>query len=88
MMTSVPGAAGGSKLLSDIVAEKRKTQMPHVRTIMDAVAEIKSEDPDSIITAYMVRRAINEGRLPAVRSGRAIYVDVAAVRRFLAGSLE
>ncbi len=59
--------------------------LPRVRSLQDAAEEIRREDPDTPVTPYMLRRAVKEGRLPAVRSGRAIYVSIDAVRDWLLG---
>lgn len=64
---------------------RRSGRLPRVRSLADAVAEIREEDPGTVVTVYMLRRAIKEGRLRAVRSGRALYVSTDAVRAWLEG---
>lgn len=67
---------------------KNKTQpLPHVRNIRDTVKEIKTIDPASAVSEYMIRRAIKEGRLPCIMSGRNIYVNVAVVREYMHGTI-
>ncbi len=57
--------------------------LPRVRTIPEAVAELRAEDPQTAVTPYFVRQAIASGRLPAIKAGRKILVSLDALSDFL-----
>lgn len=86
MMIDPLPAYDNPPLPAEIIAGRRREgTLPRVRSLQDAAEEIRREDPDTPVTPYMLRRAVKEGRLPAVRSGRAIYVSIDAVRDWLLG---
>lgn len=60
-------------------------EMPHVRGIKEALAEVRAADPDTRITEYAVRCAIKTGELPRCGSGRNIYIDVGELKKFMRG---
>lgn len=51
--------------------------LPRMRTVKEAVAEIKAIDPDTAVTFYQVRRLALQGVLPVVPAGnkRLICLD-------------
>lgn len=53
------------------------TMLPRMRTVREAVAEIKALDPDTAVTFYQVRRLALQGVLPVVPAGnkRLICLD-------------
>lgn len=62
----------------------RALEVPHMRYIADAVAELKAADPKSPVTVYMVRRLVKAGSLPSTPIGRRCLVDVAQLYDYLA----
>lgn len=54
------------------------TTLPRMRTVKEAVAEIKTIDPDTAVTFYQVRRLVLRGVLPTVSAGnkRLINLDL------------
>ena len=57
--------------------------LPRMRTVAEAVAELREEDPNTAVTPYFLRQAIASGRLPAVRAGRKILVNLETLSEFL-----
>ena len=49
--------------------------MRKVRTIREAIAEIKENDPHSAITEYAIRTLVNSGEISHIRRGRKILID-------------
>ncbi len=47
-----------------------------IRTMPEAVAELKKEDPDCAITYWTLRRMINDGTVPARKVGAKALVDL------------
>jgi hypothetical protein len=54
-----------------------------MRTVAEAVAELRAEDPGTAVTPYFVRQAIASGRLPAIKAGRKILVSLDILADFL-----
>ncbi len=61
--------------------------LPRMRTITEAVAELRAEDPQTAVTPYFIRCAIADGRLPAIKAGRKILVNLDALSAFLSLSV-
>ncbi len=57
--------------------------LPRMRTVAEAVAELRAVDPQTAVTPYFLRQAIASGRLPAVRAGRKILVNMDIFADFL-----
>lgn len=49
--------------------------MKKVRTIKEAITEIKELDPHSAITEYAIRTLVNNGEISHIRRGRKILID-------------
>lgn len=49
---------------------------PRMRTISEAVSEIRAQDPQTAVTAYRVRQLILTGSLPSVRAGNKYLIDL------------
>jgi len=52
------------------------TNTPRMRTILEAVAELKAADPGTAVTAHAVRRMIKAGELPHVRAGQKYLINM------------
>lgn len=59
-----------------------------VRTIEKAVEELRKQDPDTPVTAYMLRRWIKSGDLPTVKSGNKYLVNMEILTQYLKGNTE
>ena len=49
--------------------------MRKVRTIREAIAEIKENDPHSAITEYAIRTLVNNGEISHICRGRKFLID-------------
>lgn len=61
--------------------------LPKMRTIDEAIAEIKEQDPKSGVTKFAIRSAINKGELPSVSMGRKKLIDMENLGKWLVGCL-
>ena len=62
--------------------------MRRIRTIKQAVSEIKAVDPGSAISYHAIRTAILEGKIPATRAGCKYMIDLDLVMDYFAGGTE
>lgn len=60
-----------------------KNSFPRMRTIAEAVAEIRAADPDTAITPYRIRQLILCGILPSVRAGNKYLVNLDLLLEYL-----
>jgi len=58
--------------------------MRKIRNITNAVAEIKKADKDTALNDHMLRYWIKIGAIPAIRSGRRLFVDMDTLEEYLA----
>lgn len=56
---------------------------PRMRTISEAVSEIRAADPNSAVTPYRVRQLILSGVLPSVRAGNKYLIDLDVLIEYL-----
>ena len=56
-----------------------------LRTIDDAFAEIKSLDPNTAISAFLIRKMALQEKIRSVKTGCKLLVDVDSVIAFLRG---
>ena len=56
---------------------------PRMRTISEAVSEIRAADPNSAVTPYRVRQLILSGVLPSVRAGNKYLVNLDLLLEYL-----
>ena len=59
--------------------------MKMIRTIPAAVSYYKENDPDTHISEYIIRRLIQQGKIPAVKNGRSFLVAIESIDEFFAG---
>lgn len=57
--------------------------MARIRTINQAYNLIKFDDPDTAISEFLIRRMVLEGKIPAIKTGNRLYVDVDVVQKFI-----
>lgn len=60
---------------------------PRMRTIKQAIAELKAADSSTAFTESALRRAITSGDIPHIRAGNKILVNLDTVERYLSGEL-
>ena len=53
-----------------------KNSFPRMRTISEAISEIRAADPNSGITPYRIRQLILCGILPSVRAGNKYLLNL------------
>lgn len=53
-----------------------KFSFPRMRTISEAISEIRAADPNSAITPYRIRQLILCGILPSVRAGNKYLINL------------
>lgn len=64
-----------------------KSALPKVRGIEGVIKELKKDDPDCPFTVHALRKAIKNGSIPVVMSGRKIFVNMNSVYDYLRGSV-
>lgn len=56
--------------------------MKKIRTIRQAVTEIKEADPNSAISEHALRRIVNAGKIPHIREGNKFLIDLDKVYEY------
>lgn len=46
------------------------------RTIPAALREVKKQDPDGAVSAYMLRKMVKEGKISHLMNGHQILIDM------------
>ena len=59
--------------------------IPKIRTIAEAIEEIKRLDPETAITARFIKEGIADGKIPIIRVGNKVLVNMASIFAFLEG---
>ena len=59
--------------------------IPKIRTISEAIEEIKRLDPETAITARFIKEGIADGKIPIIRVGNKVLVNMANIFTFLEG---
>ena len=59
--------------------------MLHTRTIREAAAWFKSQDPQTCLTETAIRTLVRSGRVPFVRIGKKYLVTIEALEAYLSG---
>lgn len=60
--------------------------MLHPRTIREAAAWFKTQDPDTALTETAIRRLVRTGTVPSIRIGKKYLVNLEALESYLAGA--
>ncbi len=66
--------------------EQRKPELPRMRTIPAAVAEIRTADPETALTVTALRRAVKQGKIPFVEINTKRLVNLADVYAYMSSS--
>ena len=61
--------------------------VPRMRTIKQAITELKATDTETAFTETALRRAISSGDIPHIRAGNKILVNLDTVEKYLSGEL-
>ncbi len=59
--------------------------IPKIRTISEAVDEIKRLDPETAITARFIKEGIADGKIPIIRVGNKVLVNMTNIFTYLEG---
>ena len=59
--------------------------MLHIRTMREAAAWFKSQDPQTCLTETAIRTLLRSGRVPCVRVGKKYLVTIEALEAYLSG---
>lgn len=62
--------------------------MLHTRTIREAAAWFKGQDPQTCLTETAIRTLVRSGRVPCVRVGKKYLVTIEALENYLSGQTE
>jgi hypothetical protein len=57
--------------------------MARLRTLKNAVAEIKAKDPKSDFNLHLLRKLIAQGIMPVIRSGKKQFVDMDILENYI-----
>lgn len=57
--------------------------MIRVRTIPEAVRELKAEDPRTPITEWAIRQLVKQGKLPRIQIGNKALINMDILEQFL-----
>ena len=57
--------------------------MERIRTINEAVQMIRQEDPESRISAYMIRQLAYNEKIRSIKSGSKVMIDFDSLLAFL-----
>ena len=60
---------------------------PRMRTIKQAINELKTQDSETAFTESALLRAISSGDIPHLRAGNKILVNLDTVEKYLSGEL-
>ena len=60
--------------------------MLHTRTIREAAAWFKAQDPQTCLTETAIRTLVRSGTVPCVRVGKKYLVTVEALETYLTGT--
>ena len=66
--------------------EKAAPQLPQMRTLPQAMTELKNTDPGTAVTLSALRRAVKQGRIPSVTVESKTLVNMVAVYDYFSGN--
>lgn len=61
--------------------------LPKIRTIAEAIEEIKRIDPETAITTRFIKEGIANGKIPIIKVGNKVLVNMESIYTFLEGEL-
>lgn len=59
--------------------------VPRMRTVQQCAAYFKEQDPECCIGEWCIRQLVNQGKIPARRSGRRILINLDTLVEYFAG---
>lgn len=59
--------------------------MLRMRTIPEAAAELKANDPQTAVTPYAIRQMVLSGTIPCIYAGKKRLINMDILERFLNG---
>lgn len=59
--------------------------MLRMRTIPEAAAELKANDPRTAVTPYAIRQMVLSGTIPCIYAGKKRLINMDILERFLNG---
>ena len=62
--------------------------MIHTRTIREAAAWFREQDPETSLTETAIRTLLRTGQVPCIRVGKKYLVTLEALESYLAGQLQ
>lgn len=69
-----------------LITMKARNPMLHTRTIREAAAWFKSQDPQTCLTETAIRTLLRNGSVPCVRIGKKYLVTLEALEEYLTGT--
>ena len=60
-----------------------KKMLPRMRTIPQAVEELKKQDKDTAITVHYLRSLVKRGHIPSVNTGRKILINLDTIGEYI-----
>lgn len=61
------------------------SSIPQMRTITEAIKELKELDSSTGFTEYALRTAINQGQIPYIKAGNKILINMENLVNYLNG---
>lgn len=61
----------------------QQTRTPRIRTVKEAMLELRALDPSTAMTSYHIRRLCLEGILPTVKTGKKILLNLDTLLEYL-----
>lgn len=67
-----------------MLSKNSQVRMPRMRTVTEAISEIKQIDPHTAMTKYHIRRLCLDGVLPAVKAGKKLLINLDTLIEYMA----
>lgn len=64
------------------------TTIPRMRTVQQCASYLKENDPECCVGEWCIRKMIQQGKIPVVRSGKRMLVNLDTLLRYLSGDRE
>lgn len=61
------------------------TTIPRMRTVQQCATYLKENDPECCVGEWCIRKMIQQGKIPVVRSGKRMLVNLDTLLRYLSG---
>lgn len=57
--------------------------MPRMRTIQEAAAELKKNDPNTAVTPYAIRQMVLNNAIPHIKAGKKRLINMDTLEKYL-----